>query len=882
MIRRLIVVDGPLAWRMRRFQAAQANEVGLEVLTLPLLASRLAGGFSHLADRETLNTSVARALQDAGFAQLEDVRGLPGMVRAALQTLERAWTADIDLDARASNSPRIADIALLQRRVRDALPQGAMLPPQLRDAALDRIRFAPKLFGPVTLENVVDVEPVWRPLLIALARQLDVRWIAVGDADRSWFPGRLLPPVPHLPHNMRGELCSDPRAEVVEALRWTRELLSRGSVLARDIAITAASPSAWDEHVLVLASQAGIPIHFSHGIPALSSWEGQSCAALADVLGNGLNQERVRRLMRHCSPGPSFLLPEDWAAGLPPQAGLFTVEQWRRALHSARDRRSDPDAAEQSLMPLLELLAQGLSAAEQAGKIFLADASLGLWKDALRNAPAAAVAMSLEFLRTRDARDPANSVVWCPASHLVGAPRPWTRLLGVAGRSWPRSDDEDPLLPDHILSRRSLIPVPVAQRDRRSFDILHRGQAEEIVLSRSQRSTEGALQCNSAFWPTTIAVHTKSRTRICEHAFSESDRLLARAAEAGRSDRIKATLACWRNWNREEITPHDGTLRADHPAVTRALARLHSATSLKLMVRDPLGFLWRYALGMRSIRLEQLPLALDALTFGELVHELLGRAIDALEPSPGFVRASRDEIETALAGAVSHVAKQWPLERPVPPALLWQYSLDEAARRGLRGLTIDESFEPDTTSWSEVEFGLPVAPQGARAPWPLDGEIVIGKEKLRLGGRIDRVDMAAGGRAVRISDYKTGAAPRRPERVIVDEGRELQRVLYAAAVNQLLPDAGRVIARLVYLDGTSQPFALNQKTLNAAAADVARFLDKACELLRQGKSCPGPDAKDPYNDLRLALPADLEAYFKLKKTAFGTLTRELDPLWRAP
>jgi hypothetical protein len=89
-----------------------------------------------------------------------------------------------------------------------------MLPPQLRDAALDRIRFAPKLFGPVTLENVVDVEPVWRPLMVALARQLDVSWIAVGDADRSWFPGWLLPSVPHLPRNVRGELCSDPRAEV--------------------------------------------------------------------------------------------------------------------------------------------------------------------------------------------------------------------------------------------------------------------------------------------------------------------------------------------------------------------------------------------------------------------------------------------------------------------------------------------------------------------------------------------------------------------------------------------------------------------------------------------------------------------------------------------
>jgi hypothetical protein len=200
---------------------------------------------------------------------------------------------------------------------------------------------------------------------------------------------------------------------------------------------------AFDEHMLVLASQAGIPIHFCHGVPALSSWEGQSCAALADVLGNGLSQERVRRLMRHSSLGATISLPEDWAEGLPPQAGLFTIDQWRRALRSAREKRSEADAAENSLMPLLELLAQGLAGAEQAGKTFLRGASLGLWKDALRNAPAAAVAMSLDSLRIRDGRDPANSVVWCPASHLIGAPRRWTRLLGLAGRSWPRSETED-------------------------------------------------------------------------------------------------------------------------------------------------------------------------------------------------------------------------------------------------------------------------------------------------------------------------------------------------------------------------------------------------------------------------------------------------------
>ena len=102
-------------------------------------------------------------------------------------------------------------------------------------------------------------------------------------STEAGFRGRLLPSDPHPPLNMRGELCSDPRAEVVEALRWARELLSRGNVSANDVAITTASPSVFDEHMLVLASQAGIPIHFSHGVPALSSFEGQSCAALADV-----------------------------------------------------------------------------------------------------------------------------------------------------------------------------------------------------------------------------------------------------------------------------------------------------------------------------------------------------------------------------------------------------------------------------------------------------------------------------------------------------------------------------------------------------------------------------------------------------------------------
>jgi hypothetical protein len=137
-MRHVVIVDGPLAFRMRRLEAARANDIGVEVLTLPLLAARLAGGFCRLVDREHLAPAIGAALAAGGFTDIERVRDLPGMVRAATQTLEQAWASDLNLDALADTSPRLSDLGLIQRRVRAALPAGAMLPQDLRAVALAR------------------------------------------------------------------------------------------------------------------------------------------------------------------------------------------------------------------------------------------------------------------------------------------------------------------------------------------------------------------------------------------------------------------------------------------------------------------------------------------------------------------------------------------------------------------------------------------------------------------------------------------------------------------------------------------------------------------------------------------------------------------------
>ena len=229
-----------------------------------------------------------------------------------------------------------------------------------------------------------------------------------------------------------------------------------------------------------------------------------------------------------------------------------------------------------------------------------------------------------------------------------------------------------------------------------------------------------------------------------------------------------------------------------------ALARTQSTTRLQRLLRDPLGFVWRYALGWHSIRLEPEPLQLDPIAFGELVHELISGAITRLEPRPGFARASEDEIETAIAAASATILTAWPLRRSVPPGILWRHTVKEAGRRTTRGLASDEPTRADTRSWSEVPFGQD-QPIAGELPWDATIKIPIAEAGLVYGGRIDRLDIRASGDGVQITDYKSTKPPPKTHRIALGQGRELQRVLYAMAVRTLLPEVRIIVARLIYL-----------------------------------------------------------------------------------
>jgi len=153
-------------------------------------------------------------------------------------------------------------------------------------------------------------------------------------------------------------------------------------------------------------------------------------------------------------------------------------------------------------------------------------------------------------------------------------------------------------------------------------------------------------------------------------------------------------------------------------------------------------------------------------------------AITLLEPVPGFARASDAQIEEAIERAASLVVSSWPLQRSVPPPILWLHTVREAARRTSKGLASDERIPANTRSWSEVPFGQDECEPQER-PWDATITVSIPEAALVFGGRMDRIDIAAAGDQARITDYKSVNPPPKKRRIILGQGSELQRVLWS-------------------------------------------------------------------------------------------------------
>lgn len=869
---RSVLVQGRLAFATRRAAAARNREHGLQIMTPSLLAARLAGGLLHPAPRDSIEIGIRAALKEPGVLKdLAPVRDLPGVTRALHRTLQNVWRSGFDLEAKPYvNEPRVRDLIEVEETVRRHLRPGECLLPDLCKLARGAVQLAPRVIGPLRIHGVHGVDPIWRPLINDLSEVIEVEWEGPAFCETGWFKGRLRRAVDK-PGGQRAVSCADPYHETLEAMRWARELLATGRARASDIAVATPAPATYDDYVLTLAAASGLPVSFVHGRPALSTRDGQRCAALADALQSGLSQGRVRRLLSLVAhQGTSLDGILDGHLPVPSEASLSTAADWQRVLAPY------PKVAS-LLVPVLKLIEAGTDAADEAAKLLLRGRSRSLWNEALRAAPASALMFSLGSLRVAEERDPADSIAWCSADELAAAPRRFAWLLGLTTTGWPRNEGLDPILPDYIVPTSRFTADPIEAADRRSFgNIL--ASAEEVVLSCGRLTSEGKNVGASALMPEINKESILRRDEPARHAVSESDRLLARPEDRKGDPVVSAALAAWHGWGLRSLTLHDGFVGEQHPLLSALFLRPQSPTSLSRLLRDPLAYVWYYALGWRDLVHKERGLVLPADDMGRLVHELLRRAVDHLESGPGFTVAARHEIEEALSGASAYVVEHWPLVTDVPPPILWTNTVRQAAAMSLDGLTFEAFTEAGTRSWTEVAFGGERRPADRRTsgPWDSDQAVVLPGTDIKIRGSIDRLDLRASARAVRVTDYKTGQRPKSPEDMSVAGGAELQRVLYSLACRQLLPDTTRLIARLIYLRKPVQLYALRDP--DGAIERVTAWVKLARSVLEAGTVYPGvANMRQRFG--RIALPATAR-YIERKMNAVRKAAgQELTAYW---
>ena len=553
--------------------------------------------------------------------------------------------------------------------------------------------------------GLTELSPCWRPLLQALAAHIPVQWTAGPRTAPAWLEGTGVAVVARRRRRRR----SAPSAQRPPITKPSRLCAGRGQLLASGEAARRTSrsppprPADYDDHFLALRADANIDLHFVHGVRVTTTREGQAAAALADILVRGLSQSRLRRLAALCArnSAPFEALPEGWLRVLPTDAPLAQRQAWDRLLarlkpRTGRTARITPRA----LRAARRLARTGTRRRRGDRRRLLHGRALAIWRKALLAGPAGSIDATLETLKQDDGLEACVSVAWMPASALAASPRRFVRLIGLNSSRWPRGIAEDRLIPDHIIPTAELDPLPVSAADRRDFETILATTCGEVVLSRAaarQRrppsGTQPAARAATATRPISAAtpyrpmpsakptVSWPGRRSSHRAAGSRGHSLLARLARARRSRPMTASSA--------------PIIRCS----CAILARTQSASSLKRLLRNPLAL----SGSMRSAGAcpKAVPSRWCSTPLGSRQSGPHGsRPRPARAGDRRRTRAGRREPDRGGGGrGRGKSPADWESERAVPPAVIWQRTLDDARLMASRALPLAMSTCPDARSY---------------------------------------------------------------------------------------------------------------------------------------------------------------------------------------
>ena len=877
-IKSTAIRNGRLAMASERFFAAAREIEGLQVMAIEHVAARLAGGMLEMVDIVSLREFVAEVLPNVDMGELKDIQALPGTAKAAATSLMKFWMSGIDPET-VKHHPRMQAILALEEAVLERMPANMKRPVDLRDLAVKRAHLSARIFGQITIKGMTNLHPVWQSLILTIAEHQPERkpviWEAGPRGTPEWLSDKIkvVRSFPTTPESA-AVTCANARHEVVEAIRWVRQLMING-VDGSDIAIATTSTSAYDDIFTSAAAEASLKIHLVHGMSSIHSADGQACAALADILLRGISQKRVRRLIELCrkSTGRISGLPDDWMHHLKQDASLTTYERWVGALQ----KQSDATVRER-LLPFVKLLTGGVEHAAEIGEAVLSGKALDIWKRALRDGPAHALDKTIPAIRVIDDLNPLLHPCFMSAENLASSPRSHVRLIGMTSHAWPRFDGEDALISDHVIQSDLLNPMPLHQLDEADWTTIC-ATSRSLTMSWPRRDGDGRKCEPSGLLPAIVLKNAVElgRSRIAENTMSEGDRLFCRPEEFAALPFAQRANSVISNWYSPDWTEHDGIVKENHPRIIATLSKVQSATSLRKLLRDPISFVWQYCLGFRAPEYEDEPLLVDARQFGNLLHAILQQAVESLEEQGGFQAATRLELASAIKRARILVAQKTATEQPIPPELIWHQTLERAQKMAEQALTFDFEPLPGQVTYCEIPFGNEVKNIRNGVPLFANCMVKIPGTDIHVEGVLDRLTLSENMETARIVDYKTGKTPKDLDSIRLKGGEELQRPIYYTAVKTLVETVKDVEAGLFYL--TSGKYAAADD-MDALVSDMALYVQSAANYLMSGLAVPGKGAEDTFNQQLFALPANAGATYLPKSLSTSeTRTPALVQLW---
>jgi len=269
-------------------------------------------------------------------------------------------------------------------------------------------------------------------------------------------------------------------------------------------------------------------------------------------------------------------------------------------------------------------------------------------------------------------------------------------------------------------------------------------------------------------------------------AVANADQKLIRAA--------MGLLAHRRRWKPGQFDHFDGQI--DHPELLARLGQrfpdqtLFSASSLNSYGQCPWQFFAREILHLVPLR--EPTRHLEPIARGLLAHDVLFRTMNELRrQNDGTLRlgdCEAEDISSAVRRGMTAAAAKIDTRQPPYPAL-WQMQKRHMVEQIERYLLDQRNGADDSVQLHfELAFGLAEADatdcDPASQAEPI--EIPTPAGKIRLRGKIDRVDQLSDPPNLLVIDYKTGTLPSRKD---IEQGRSLQLPIYTEAIEQILSDA---------------------------------------------------------------------------------------------